>query len=67
MSAVDVVDGSSTRHVSAMHAGADPGSHNWEELTGHIWSMTIGLDIAKSVFQIHGIDVGVAKWSFAGS
>jgi transposase len=32
---------------------------------------TIGLDIAKSVFQVHGIDAGgqmlVGKWSSAGS
>ena len=27
---------------------------------------TIGLDIAKSVFQVHGVDAG-AKWSFAGN
>jgi hypothetical protein len=27
---------------------------------------TIGLDIAKSVFQVHGVDA-VGRWSFGGS
>ena len=27
---------------------------------------TIGFDIAKSVFQVHGVDA-LAKWSFAAS
>ena len=27
---------------------------------------TIGLDIAKSVFQVHGVELP-AKWSFAAS
>jgi transposase len=27
---------------------------------------TIGLDIAKSVFQVHGVDAA-GQWSYAGS
>ena len=43
------------RHVSAMNVGADKGptiqrSQVMQTIT------TIGLDIAKSVFQVHGID-----------
>jgi len=45
------VDGSSTRHVSAMDVGAVKGSHDSEELSMQQIT-TIGLDIAKSVFQI---------------
>ena len=55
MSAVDAVDGSSTRHASAMDMGAAQGSLDSEELPMQSIS-TIGLDIAKSVFQVHGID-----------
>ena len=51
MSAYDAVDGSSTRHVSAMDVGAVKGSHDSEELSMQQIT-TIGLDIAKSVFQI---------------
>ena len=51
----DAVDGSSARHVSAMDVGATKGSHNSEELPMQTVT-TIGLDIAKSVFQVHGVD-----------
>jgi transposase len=50
----DAVDGSSARHVSAMDVGAE-GSHDSEELPMQTIT-TIGLDIAKSVFQVHGVD-----------
>ena len=54
-SVVDTVDGSSTRHVSAMDVGAVRAptirrSQVMQAMT------TIGLDIAKSVLQVHGID-----------
>jgi transposase len=55
MSGNDAVDGSSTRHASAMDMGAAQGSLDSEELPMQSIS-TIGLDIAKSVFQVHGID-----------
>ena len=55
MSAFDAVDGSSTRHESAKDVGAACGSHDSEELPMQTVS-TIGLDIAKSVFQVHGVD-----------
>jgi transposase len=55
MSPVDAVDGSSTRHVSAMEVGAVKRSHDSEELSMQTIT-TIGLDIAKSVFQVHGVD-----------
>jgi transposase len=53
--AIDAVDGSSTRHVSAMDVGAVKAptirrSQVMQAIT------TIGLDIAKSVFQVHGVD-----------
>src|SRR5580700_5063251 len=53
--AFDAVDGSSTRHVSAMDVGAVKAptirrSQVMQAIT------TIGLDIAKSVFQVHGVD-----------
>jgi hypothetical protein len=57
MSAFDAVDGSSTRHVSAMDVGAVKRSHDSEELPMQAVT-TIGLDIAKSVFQVHGVDAG---------
>jgi len=55
MSGVDAVDGSSTRHVNAMDVGAVKAptirrSQVMQAIT------TIGLDIAKSVFQVHGVD-----------
>ena len=56
-SAFDAVDGSSARHVSAMDVGAVERSHNSEELSTQAVT-TIGLDIAKSVFQVHGVDAG---------
>src|SRR5262245_39824837 len=46
MSGIDAVDGSSTRHASAMDVGAAKGPHDSEEPN----------DIAKSVFQVHCID-----------
>ena len=52
---IDAVDGSSTRHVSAMEVGAVKRSHDSEELSMQTIT-TIGLDIAKSVFQVHGVD-----------
>ena len=55
MSANDAVDGSPHRHVSAIEviaAGAVAvlGERSMEAIT------TVGLDIAKSVFQVHGVD-----------
>ena len=55
MSASDAVDGSPHRHVSAIEviaAGAVAvlGERSMEAIT------TVGLDIAKSVFQVHGVD-----------
>src|SRR5258705_12247044 len=38
-----------------MNAGAVKGSHDSEELAMQVIT-TIGLDIAKSVFQVHGVD-----------
>ena len=55
MSAFDAVDGSSTRHESAKDVGAACGSHDSEELPMQTIT-TIGLDIAKSVFQVHCVD-----------
>jgi hypothetical protein len=52
-SVVDAVDGSSVRHVSAM----DVRAHDSEELPMQTIT-TIGLDIAKSIFQVHGVDAG---------
>jgi hypothetical protein len=54
-SLIDAVDGSSTRHVSAIDVGAVKAptirrSQVMQAIT------TVGLDIAKSVFQVHGID-----------
>jgi len=54
-SAIDAVDGSPHRHVSAIEviaAGAVAvlGERSMEAIT------TVGLDIAKSVFQVHGVD-----------
>ena len=54
MSAFDAVDGSSTRHVSAMNVGADKATIRRSQVMQSI--TTIGLDIAKSVFQVHGVD-----------
>src|SRR5277367_1690758 len=55
MSLIDAVDGSSTRHVSAMDVGAvrAPTIRRSQVMQA---TTTIGLDIAKSVFQVHGID-----------
>ena len=50
----DAVDGSSTgTRVPKM--GAPISSHDSEELAMQAIT-TIGLDIAKSVFQVHGVD-----------
>jgi hypothetical protein len=38
-----------------MDVGAEKGPHDLEEPTMQMVT-TIGLDIAKSVFQIHGVD-----------
>src|SRR5215831_13182391 len=54
-SPLDAVDGSSTRHVSAMDVGAAEAPAISEELSMQTVT-TIGLDIAKSVFQVHGVD-----------
>jgi hypothetical protein len=54
MSPSDAVDGSSTRHVSAMDVGAARAPRFGG--TKHETVTTIGLDIAKSVFQVRGID-----------
>ena len=43
------------RHVSAMDVGAVKAPTIQEELSMQTIT-TIGLDIAKSVFQVHGID-----------
>jgi transposase len=48
------VDGSSTRHVSAMDVGLLK-LHESEEPPMQTVT-TIGLDIAKSVFQVHAVD-----------
>ena len=53
MSVDDAVDGSSTWHVSAMDVGLI--RLDLEELAMQTIT-TIGLDIAKSVFQVHGVD-----------
>jgi hypothetical protein len=55
MSAHDAVDGSLQRHVSAIEVVADGGGHDSGEPDMQAVT-TIGLDIAKSVFQVHGID-----------
>ena len=53
-SGIDAVDGSSTRPVSAVEwlllCNHDSEEPNMQMVT------TIGLDIAKSVFQVHGVD-----------
>ena len=63
-SAVDAVDGSSTG-TSAPWMLALLGSHDLEERAMQTIT-TIGLDIAKSVFQVHGVDAG-GQVSFAAS
>ena len=54
MSPIDAVDGSFTRHVSAMDVGAVKAP----TIRGATMQTiaTIGLDIAKSVFQVHCVD-----------
>jgi hypothetical protein len=51
----DAVDGSSTGTLSAMDVGAVKAPHESEEPVMQTVT-TIGLDIAKSVFQVHGVD-----------
>jgi hypothetical protein len=64
MSVLDAVDGSSTgTRVPQMRALLRP--HDSEEAIMQVIT-TIGLDIAKSVFQVHGIDAKV-KWLSGGS
>src|SRR5437868_4344167 len=53
MSAFDVVDGARSRHRSAIGWFVGDESH---EGSRHMQITTIGLDIAKNVFQVHGID-----------
>jgi hypothetical protein len=53
MSAPDVVDGARSRHRSAIGWCVGDESH---EGAIHMQFTTIGLDIAKNVFQVHGID-----------
>ena len=52
-SVVDVVDGARSRHRSAIGWFVADESH---EGAVHMQITTIGLDIAKNVFQVHGID-----------
>ena len=56
ISAVDTVDGSSAQHASAMDLGATraPRSRFGGVLMHSV--TTTRLDVAKSVFQVHGID-----------
>jgi hypothetical protein len=49
------VDGSSARHVSAIDVGPAKAPTIRRELPMQTVT-TIGLDIAKSVFQVHGVD-----------
>jgi hypothetical protein len=49
----DVVDGARSRHRSAIGCFVGNESH---EGAVHMQITTIGLDIAKNIFQVHGID-----------
>ena len=51
--ALDVVDGARSRHRSAIGVIVGDESH---EGAVHMQVSTIGLDLAKNVFQVHGID-----------
>src|SRR3979411_826508 len=55
MSAIDAVDGSSTGHVNARDLGAVRCPHDSGEPFMQT-APTIGIDIAKSVFQVHAVD-----------
>ena len=55
MSATDAVDGSSTGRASALESVAGEATKFPEELI-MLAITTIGLDIAKSIFQVHGVD-----------
>ena len=59
---VDAVDGSSTRHVNAMDVGAVKAPTIWRSQVMQAIT-TIGLDIAKSVFQVHGVSMRRAMLS----
>jgi hypothetical protein len=48
-----VVDGARSRHRSAIECSLEP---NHTSGAVHMQITTIGLDIAKNVFQVHGID-----------
>jgi hypothetical protein len=65
VSAIDAVDGSSTRHVSAMDVGAVKRSHDSEELPMQAVT-TIGLDSPSRYFTCTAL-MPVAKWSSAAS
>ena len=56
-SGYDAVDGSSTGTSGAMDVGAVKAPTISEERAMQTIT-TIGLDVAKSVFQVHGIDAG---------
>ena len=58
VSGVDCCGRSSTRHVSAMDVGAAKASTIRKMELSMQAITTIGLDLAKSVFQVHGIDAG---------
>jgi hypothetical protein len=49
------VDGSIHRHIGAMAVGCGQRFHDSEEPIMQTVT-TIGFDIAKSVFQVHGVD-----------
>jgi hypothetical protein len=53
MSAYDVVDGARSRHRGVIGWFVRDESH---EGPVHMQITTIGLDIAKNAFQVHGID-----------
>jgi hypothetical protein len=60
------------RHIGAMDVGRRSSSHDSEKRAMQMIT-TIGLDIAKSVFQVHGVDAGgqvavlAASWGAATS
>ena len=64
-SAFDAVDGSSTRHVTAMDVGAVKGSHDSEELS--MQTVTTSVSISRSRFFRSMALMLTAKWSSAAS
>ena len=64
-SGFDAVERLLHRHLSAMDVGAVEAPSDSEELSMQTVT-TIGLDIAKSVFQVHGVDA-TGQWSSAAS